>query len=199
MQSSYDGIIVMDKPSGMTSHDLVDSVRKIFSMKRVGHGGTLDPMATGVLPVMLGKATLLSMHLSGSDKEYEGEMLMGRETDTLDITGKTLGEKGAAGLDIGRIEAAAALFTGEIEQVPPMFSAIKVDGRRLHDLARRGIEVKREKRRVFIHEMKILGYRPPVASFKVTCSKGTYIRSLAADIGRSLGCGACHPRHEGKL
>ena len=184
------GLILLNKPAGMTSFAAVAQVRRIFGEKRAGHTGTLDPMATGVLPILLGRATRLSGHLLEADKRYTADVLPGVVTDTLDMTGRVL-ERRDVSLTRAQIEEALAAFRGEIEQTPPMYSALKKDGRRLYDLARQGVEVERPTRRVTIHELTLLDVTPEGHwLLDVRCSKGTYIRSLADDLGRALGCGA---------
>jgi tRNA pseudouridine55 synthase len=190
---AVDGLAVVDKPAGWTSHDVVARCRKIFGQRRVGHAGTLDPDATGVLLVGLGRVTRLLRFLSAQPKAYEGELVLGVETSTLDASGEVVAVHPAmAGISLEEVRAAAAGFVGDIEQVPPMVSAIKVGGRRLHELAREGVEVERAPRRVTIHWIGVLpgGRDPGVYRLAVRCSSGTYVRSLAADIGRALGGGA---------
>ncbi len=182
------GIIIVCKESGFTSHDVVAKLRGICGQKRIGHTGTLDPEATGVLPVCLGSATKLCDMLADRDKEYVAELLLGVETDTQDLTGRVLERRS---LEAGREEilAAAESFVGDYMQVPPMYSALKVDGKKLYELARAGKEVERKPRPVRIYELEILEFRLPVVVFRAVCSKGTYIRTLCSDIGGKLGCG----------
>lgn len=182
------GIIVVDKEAGYTSHDVVAKMRGIFGQKKIGHTGTLDPMATGVLPVCLGNATKLCDMLADRDKEYVAELLLGVATDTQDVTGQVL-EKCAVDLSEEEVRRAIASFAGEYPQVPPMYSALKVGGKKLYELARAGKEVERKARTVTIHELEILECALPAVRFRVVCSKGTYIRTLCADIGEKLGCG----------
>ena len=187
------GILNISKEAGYTSFDVVAVVRGIFRQKKVGHTGTLDPMATGVLPVALGKATKVCGMITDWDKEYIAELLLGRVTDTLDVTGTTEGgdpEK-AMQLTESQIESAVMNYLGEIDQIPPMYSALKLGGQRLYDIARSGRTVERKPRRVIIRKLEILSIELPVVRIKVLCSKGTYIRSLCDDIGRDLGCGGC--------
>jgi tRNA pseudouridine55 synthase len=192
---------VVDKPAAWTSHDVVARCRRIFGQRRVGHAGTLDPDATGVLLVGLGKATRLMRYLSGLDKRYRGEVVLGVATSTLDESGEVTGtwDMGAVTLTAARL--AADRLTGPILQVPPMVSALKVGGRRLHELARAGVEVEREARPVTVHRLELdlaadqerpigEGGRGPVFSIDVTCSSGTYVRTLAADLGAALAGGA---------
>ena len=184
------GLILLNKPRDMTSFAAVARVRRLFGEKRAGHTGTLDPMATGVLPILLGKATRLSSHLLEADKRYTANLLPGVITDTLDVTGTVL-ERRAVNVTAAEIEEALAAFRGEIEQVPPMYSALKQDGRRLYDLARQGVEVERAARRVVIRELTLTDITEEGHwRLDVLCSKGTYIRTLADDLGRALGCGA---------
>ena len=182
------GIIIVCKESGFTSHDVVAKLRGICGQKRIGHTGTLDPEATGVLPVCLGSATKLCDMLADRDKEYVAELLLGVETDTQDLTGRVLERRS---VEAGREEilAAAESFVGDYMQVPPMYSALKVDGKKLYELARAGKEVERKPRPVRIYELEILEFRLPVVVFRAVCSKGTYIRTLCSDIGGKLGCG----------
>jgi len=186
------GLCVVDKPAGVTSHDVVGMLRKRFDERQVGHAGTLDPDATGVLVVAVGMTTKLLRFIEKTTKRYEGEVVLGTETTTLDASGDVLAvhEMGGVTVDDARRVVAEHLI-GDIEQIPPMVSAIKIDGRRLHELAREGIEVDRPPRPVTIHEFDVhAGPEPDVLSIEVLCSSGTYIRTLAADLGRLLGGGA---------
>ena len=187
------GIIVIDKPAGWTSMDVCAKLRGMFHEKRVGHGGTLDPMATGVLPVFLGRATRAVEFAAESDKEYIAGLKLGVVTNTQDTTGEVLEERP---VDVTRdqLQAALARFTGDIQQVPPMYSAIKVGGKKLYELARKGREVERKPRPVTIHALELLGEPPPQGAdwlLRVACSKGTYVRTLSHAIGQALGCGGC--------
>ncbi len=186
-----DGFIIVDKPGKMTSHDVVSFTRRKFNMRRVGHAGTLDPMATGVLVVLLGKSTQLFNRFSSFDKAYEATLRLGMTTDTADIEGKVLHQAAFDGVTSAVIENTFAKFIGEIEQIPPMVSAVKHKGKRLYELARKGIEVKREPRKINIHSLKILEFLLPDVRFFLECSKGTYVRKLAEDVGALLGCGGC--------
>lgn len=186
-----DGILLVDKPPGITSYGVVDRLKKRFRPSRIGHGGSLDPLATGLLVVMLGKATSSASSLLGGDKEYLAEARLGLSTDTQDVSGRTLFEKDPSGVTREGLAAALAFFRGEIEQIPPMFSALKSRGERLYDLARRGITVPRPPRRVTVREIELIDFAPPAVRFRVRCSKGTYIRTLAHDLGERLGVGAC--------
>lgn len=184
----YNGIINIFKEKGFTSHDVVAKMRGICRQKKIGHTGTLDPDAEGVLPVCLGSGTKLCDMLTDKDKEYVAELLLGIKTDTQDITGQVLSEKEPV-QDEELIRACVESFQGEYMQVPPMYSALKVNGKKLYELARAGKEVERTARQVFIHEIEILEIKLPVVKMRVACSKGTYIRTLCEDIGEKLGCG----------
>ncbi len=184
------GLILLDKAAGMTSFSAVSAIKRIYGEKRVGHTGTLDPMATGVLPVLLGRATRLCELMLQADKRYTAEILLGTETDTLDIMGKVLSVTDC-NVTAKMFESACNRFRGSYEQVPPMYSALKKDGRRLYELARDGIEVERKSRTVEIKRLDIIEQTDNNKFvIDVLCSKGTYIRSLAADIGNALGVGA---------
>ncbi|HEV8308870.1 MAG TPA: tRNA pseudouridine(55) synthase TruB [Methylomirabilota bacterium] len=185
-----DGILIAEKGAGVTSFQVVAHLRRVLRVPKVGHGGTLDPMATGVLPILLGQATKLTPYLQAQDKEYVATVRLGVTTDTLDATGRVTGERPVPPLDAETIRAALARFIGEIEQVPPMFSALHAGGRRLHELARAGIEVARPARRVRIDALQLIEWAPPSFTIRVACGTGTYVRSLAADLGAALGCGA---------
>ena len=184
----YNGIINIYKEKGFTSHDVVAKMRGICKQKKIGHTGTLDPDATGVLPVCLGSGTKLCDMLTDKDKEYVAELLLGVETDTQDISGQVLREC-APVMDEETVREAVLSFQGEYMQVPPMYSALKVNGKKLYELARAGKEVERQARPVNIQEIEILEMQLPVVKIRVACSKGTYIRTLCADIGEKLGCG----------
>ena len=184
------GFIFLDKDEDMTSFFAASRLRRIFSTKKVGHTGTLDPMATGVLPVAVGGATRFIDFIPDSDKAYRARFLLGKTTDTLDITGRVLTE-GEVNVKREDIEKILPLFTGEIFQVPPMYSALKKDGVRLYDLARQGIEVEREKRKITVYSLSLTSFEGENEfEIDVSCSKGTYIRTLIDDIGKELGCGA---------
>lgn len=186
----FDGVISVYKEKGYTSHDVVAKMRGILKQKKIGHTGTLDPDATGVLPVCLGKATRLCDLLTDQSKTYRAVLLLGRETDTQDVTGQTLSESEVT-LTEEEIREAVLSFAGAYDQIPPMYSALKVNGKKLYELARQGKEIERASRPVVIYNIEIHEIRPPRAEFSVTCSKGTYIRTLCFDIGRKLGCGGC--------
>ncbi len=184
------GILVLDKPAGITSNAALQKVKRLFNANKAGHTGSLDPIATGVLPICLGEATKLSGYLLDADKGYEVRMRLGRTTTSGDSEGEVVEERPVPPLDEARIEQALAPFRGEIEQVPPMYSAIKRDGQPLYKLARQGIEVEREPRRVTIHALDLLAFDAETITLRVHCSKGTYVRTLAEEIGERLGCGA---------
>lgn len=183
------GVVIVDKPAGITSHDAVDRVRKLLGERKAGHTGTLDPMATGVLPVCVGEATKIASFLTGDDKVYEATMRLGVRTDTLDMTGQVLTEQEPRATDAD-VKAVLAAFTGTITQVPPQYSAVKVRGKALYKWARKGIRVEPPPREVQIREILLQGIELPRVRFTVTCSKGTYVRTLCADMGDRLGCGA---------
>jgi tRNA pseudouridine55 synthase len=182
-----DGILIVNKPAGITSHDVVDIIRRKFNMKRVGHAGTLDPMATGVLVMLLGKATKLSNTFTNHDKEYVAKVFFGKKTDSQDASGKVIEEKDVDNPGIEAIKKALDSFKGDIEQIPPMVSAIKHKGKKLYELARLGQTVVREPRKIKISDIEILDFKFPELTFRVKCSKGTYVRTLCEDIGKSLG------------
>lgn len=187
-----DGVLNLLKPPGMTSHDVVGYVRRVLKTKRVGHTGTLDPGVPGVLPICVGRATRLAEYIAGKDKAYRAEIMFGIATDTQDSFGTVLSESDGTHLSKGDIAYALTRFQGDIMQVPPMMSAVKVGGKRLYDLARQGIEVERAARPVTIYSLRLLRFTPgarPTAMVDVVCSKGTYIRTLAHDIGQVLGTG----------
>jgi tRNA pseudouridine55 synthase len=191
-QSEHTGILVVDKPQGPTSHDVVDRVRAIAGQKRVGHTGTLDPLATGVLVLCLGRATKLARFLQAGTKVYAARMILGVETDTQDAGGAVVRRASAGHIDERTFCAALTSMRGEITQIPPMVSARKVGGERLHAIARRGETVEREARTVTVHDLVLESYTPgdhPEAAFLVTCSTGTYVRTLAHDLGNALGVG----------
>ena len=185
------GFVYVDKPEGITSFVAVAKIRRIFGIKKAGHTGTLDPMATGVLPIALGHATRFIELIPSHDKAYKAKFILGKTTDTLDITGKVTGEYDVTSTRED-VENILADFRGEIEQIPPMYSAIKKDGVRLYDLARQGIEIERESRKVTIYSLNLLSYCEDTAEYEIECecSSGTYIRTLIGDIGDKLGCGA---------
>ncbi len=194
MTAQLQGMIPVRKEPGYTSNDVVSKLRGILHMKRIGHTGTLDPAAEGVLPVCLGSATKLCALIADRDKEYVAVCRLGTQTDTLDMEGEVLrsipDSEVRAAVTEDSLRAAAAAFTGEIRQVPPMYSAVRIGGRHLYEFARRGEEVEREARTVTVHELEILSVDLPLFTMRVRCSKGTYIRTLCADIGEALGTGA---------
>jgi tRNA pseudouridine55 synthase len=188
-----DGVLIVDKPRGITSHDVIDHLRRASGLKDVGHAGTLDPLAEGVLLCLLGRATRLTPYLQELPKAYRGVIQFGVRTDTQDADGEVFYQKPAPHLTLEQVRAAAEPFKGRILQTPPMFSALRVQGKKLHELAREGKEVPREPRPVNIYKLEILSLEPgdyPTAVFEVECSKGTYVRTLASDIGDALGVGA---------
>ena len=184
------GIVIVDKPQGWTSQDVTARLRRVYATRRIGHGGTLDPMATGVLPVFVGRATRGVEFFEHAEKTYDTVLLLGRTTDTQDVTGATLAEK-AVHLSPADIEKVLPRFRGDILQVPPMYSALKVNGKKLYELARKGQEVERQPRPITVFELTNLGFDGTRLSLRVKCSKGTYIRTLCQDIGEALGCGGC--------
>jgi tRNA pseudouridine55 synthase len=188
-KNPHEGVLNIDKPSGMTSHDVVDEVRRMVRQRRVGHAGTLDPAATGLLLVCLGRATRLCEYLVADEKEYRGTIQLGVETDTYDQEGKTVCERDASGIDRAMIDKALEPFIGEIDQKPPAFSAIKREGVPAYKLARLGEEVDLPTRRVKISSIEVLGWRAPHVDILVRCGAGTYMRSLAHDLGEGLGVG----------
>jgi tRNA pseudouridine55 synthase len=188
--SPFDGVLLVDKPSRLTSHDVVDRVRRRFGFKKVGHCGTLDPAATGLLIVVLERATKLQDRLMSADKTYEGAMLLGVSTDSQDADGQVIAEKPVPPLTAEEIEAVFAKFRGDIQQVPPMVSALKHQGTPLYKLARKGQTVEREPRLVHIYDLRVLDLALPRIAFRAACTKGTYVRTLCSDIGDALGCGA---------
>ena len=184
------GIVIVDKPQGWTSQDVTARLRRVFNTRRIGHGGTLDPMATGVLPVFVGRATRGVEFFEHAEKVYETLLLPGITTDTEDITGTVLTQT-ETHITAEAVETVLPQFRGEIMQIPPMYSALKVNGQKLYDLARKGKEVERQPRPITIHELILLGVGAEGIRLRVRCSKGTYIRTLCKDIGEALGCGGC--------
>ena len=184
------GIVIVDKPQGWTSQDVTARLRRVFNTRRIGHGGTLDPMATGVLPVFVGRATRGVEFFEHAEKTYETVLRLGMTTDTEDISGTVLTEQDAF-VTGEMLENVLRQFRGEIMQVPPMYSALKINGQKLVDLARKGKEVERQPRPITIHELTLLGMEADGIHLRVRCSKGTYIRTLCKDIGEALGCGGC--------
>ena len=186
-----EGIIIIDKPSGITSHDVVTHIRRRFKIKRVGHAGTLDPLATGVLVALVGRATKLFDQFVTFDKAYQATLRLGTKTTTADIQGEVISQKPFSHVSRADIENVLKKFIGQIEQLPPMVSAVKFKGQRLYKLARAGKQVERTPRTIKIDVLQMVDFQSPEMKFSVECSKGTYVRQLAEDIGENLGCGAC--------
>lgn len=184
------GILLVDKPLEWTSHDVVAFIKGRFNISKIGHAGTLDPAATGLLVVLINKATKLSEQLTGHDKVYEAELLLGQETDSYDMEGIVTSSKGCEGVSLENISSVLSIYKGEMLQIPPMFSAKKVNGKKLYELARDGKEIKRDPVSIKINSLKVIEFNSPYLSILVDCSKGTYIRTLAYDIGKDLLCGA---------
>jgi len=185
-----DGVLPVDKPSGPTSHDIVDAIRRRFGIRKAGHGGTLDPQATGLLVILLGRGTKLSQHFVNSDKRYEGVLRLGIATDTHDRDGIVLREADFSAVTRARLEEEMAARTGDMMQQPPMVSAVKVGGVPLYRRARKGQTVRREPRLIHVYEFQLHDFDPPLARFSIRCTKGTYVRTLCAEMGDALGCGA---------
>jgi tRNA pseudouridine55 synthase len=190
MKRGIDGLLIVDKPEGITSLDVVREIKHRFGVKKAGHIGTLDPFATGVLPIVINEGTKLVPFLKEGPKEYEGTLQLGEETNTEDRTGQVVLKQPWEGIQPEKVEALIQTFLGKIRQTPPMFSAIKMQGRPLYRLAREGIEVERKEREIEIYNIQVEKIELPRVHFKVSCSKGTYIRTLGKDIGRKIGCGA---------
>jgi tRNA pseudouridine55 synthase len=188
--STLDGAILIDKPAGPTSHDVVDAIRRRFGIKKVGHCGTLDPNATGLLIIVLGRGTKLSEKLMGDDKVYEGTVQFGVTTNSYDVDGEILETRPVPQLTLDQLNGLAAEFTGDQMQIPPMVSAIKKDGVPLYKLARKGVEVEREPRLVHIYNFRFTNYSETRGEFRLACTKGTYVRSIAHELGQKIGCGA---------
>ena len=189
-KNDFEGVLLIDKPDGMTSHDVVDRVRHKLKMKRIGHAGTLDPSATGLMIILVGKATKLSQHLMGLDKTYEGIISLGVETTTQDAEGEIVEEKPVPELSEEQVLEEMQSFVGDQYQVPPMFSAKKQDGVPLYKLARKGKTVEREPRFIHVSSFKLDRWSSPEIEFTLACSKGTYVRTIANDLGKKIGCGA---------
>lgn len=188
--TALDGAILIDKPAGPTSHDVVDAIRRQFAIKKVGHCGTLDPGATGLLIIVLGRGTKLSEKLMSDDKVYEGSIKFGETTTSYDAAGELVASLPVPALSLDELNQAGAEFVGDLMQIPPMVSAVKKDGVPLYKLARKGVEVEREPRLIHIYRFRFSSYQEPVGWFQLACTKGTYARSLAHDLGQKLGCGA---------
>ena len=187
---AFDGALLIDKPVGPTSHDVVDAIRRRFQIKKVGHCGTLDPNATGLLVMVLGRGTKLSEKLMATDKTYEGTLKLGETTSSFDAQGKLTGSLPVPLLTLEQLNELAATFVGDLMQLPPMVSAVKKDGVPLYKLARKGLEVERKERLIHLYAFRFSAYQEPIATFRVACTKGTYVRTLAHDFGQKLGCGA---------
>ena len=187
---SSDGLLLVDKPSGPTSHDIVAQIRRRFRIAKVGHGGTLDPMATGLLVILLGKGTKISDRVMGHDKTYEATLRLGIETDSQDADGQVVAEKDAAAITAEQVAAQMKARLGDQMQMPPMVSAIKIKGVPLYKLARKGETVERPPKLIHVYRFELLDFAPPDVRFVVECTKGTYVRTLAHDVGQSLGVGA---------
>lgn len=185
-----DGLLLVDKPSGPTSHDVVARIRRQFRIPKVGHGGTLDPMATGLLVILLGKATKISDRVMGHDKTYEGVFRLGVETDSQDADGRILAEQDASAITAGQVADQLKSRLGDQMQTPPMVSAIKINGVPLYKLARKGETVERPPKLIHVYRFELLDFSPPDIRFAVECTKGTYVRTLAHDVGQALGVGA---------
>jgi tRNA pseudouridine55 synthase len=188
--SALDGAILIDKPAGPTSHDVVDAIRRHFGIKKVGHCGTLDPNATGLLIIVLGRGTKLSEKLMSDDKVYEGQIKFGETTNSYDADGELVSSLPVPPLTLEELNEAAAKFIGDLMQTPPMVSAVKKGGVPLYKLARKGVEVEREARLIHIYNFRISAYEEPLATFRLACTKGTYVRSVAHEMGQNIGCGA---------
>ncbi len=188
--TALDGALLIDKPAGPTSHDIVDAIRRHFNIKKVGHCGTLDPNATGLLIIVLGKGTKLSEKLMSDDKVYEGTMKFGESTDSYDAAGEITNSLPVPPMTLPELNKAGAEFVGDIMQTPPMVSAVKKDGVPLYKLARKGVEVAREPRLIHIYNFQFSKYEEPIGWFRLACTKGTYVRSVAHELGEKLGCGA---------
>ncbi len=188
--TALDGAILVDKPAGWTSHDVVAKIRNHFRIPKVGHCGTLDPNATGLLIIVLGRGTKLSEKLMSSDKVYEGEAKFGEVTDSYDADGQIVSTAPVPPLNIEQLNAETDKFLGDLMQLPPMVSAVKIDGVPLYKLARKGQEVERKERLVHIYAYRFTTYSEPIGTFRVACTKGTYVRSLVHDLGQRIGCGA---------
>ncbi len=195
---AFDGAILIDKPAGPTSHDVVDNIRRHFQIKKAGHCGTLDPAATGLLIIVLGRATKLSEKMMSDDKVYSGSMKFGETTDSYDADGELLASLPVPPLTLEELNEAVATFIGDLLQVPPMVSAVKKEGVPLYKLARKGLEVERKPRLVHIYNFRFSEYQEPFGTFRIGCTKGTYVRAIAHELGQKMGCGAhlAHLRRE---
>ncbi|AWT59978.1 MAG: tRNA pseudouridine synthase B [Candidatus Moanabacter tarae] len=187
---NFEGVLLVDKPAGLTSHDVVDRVRAKVRMKRVGHAGTLDPNASGLLIILVGKATKISRYLMSLDKSYEGSLVLGKSTDSHDVEGVVIEEHKVPELTKFEMEQKLSEFQGDQYQIPPMFSAKKVKGVALYKLARKGKEIEREPRFIRVTSIEMLDFESPKVQFRIECSKGTYVRTIVHDLGQKIGCGA---------
>src|SRR5258707_773826 len=188
--SPLDGALLIDRPAGPTSHDVVDAIRRHFGIKKAGHCGTLDPNATGLLIIVLGRGTKLSEKLMSDDKVYEGTIKFGETTNSYDADGELVASLPVPPMTLDQLNEAATPFVGDLMQTPPMVSAVKIKGVPLYKLARKGMEVEREARLIHIYNFRFSAYAEPIAHFRLACTKGTYVRSIAHDLGQKLGCGA---------
>ena len=188
--TTLDGAILIDKPAGCTSHDVVDRLRRTFGIRKVGHCGTLDPAATGLLILLLGQATRLSEKFMAADKVYEGQLKLGEATDSYDADGQITGSLPVPPLTLDQLNGETPAFLGDLQQTPPMVSAVKIRGVPLYKMARKGLEVERQPRLIHIYNFRFTAYEEPIARFRLACTKGTYVRSIAHDLGQKLGCGA---------
>jgi tRNA pseudouridine55 synthase len=186
----FDGAVLIDKPAGPTSHDVVDALRRAFRLEKAGHCGTLDPNATGLLIIVLGKGTKLSEKLMSDDKVYEGAIKFGETTDSYDADGELVSSLPVPPLTLEELNATAAAFQGDLMQTPPMVSAVKIKGVPLYKMARKGIEVERKARLIHIYSFRFASYSEPFGQFRIACTKGTYVRALAHEVGQKIGCGA---------
>jgi tRNA pseudouridine55 synthase len=187
---NWEGVLLVHKPIGITSHDVVARLRRHLGLKKIGHAGTLDPMASGLLIMLIGRATKASHYFSSKDKVYEGVFQLGITTDTQDSDGQILETKFVPEFSEDDLKAAMAAFTGDQYQLPPMYSAKKIHGKPLYKMARKGLEVEREQRFIHVYSFDLIAYQPPMVEFRLVCSKGTYVRTVAHDVGQRLGCGA---------
>jgi len=186
---AFDGAVLVDKPAGPTSHDVVDAIRRAFNLEKVGHCGTLDPNATGLLILVLGKGTKLSEKLMSDDKVYEGTIKFGESTDSYDADGELVSSLPVPPMALEELNEAATTFQGDIMQMPPMVSAVKVKGVPLYKMARKGVEVERKARLIHVYNFRFSKYEEPIGFFRMACTKGTYVRALAHELGQKLGCG----------
>jgi tRNA pseudouridine55 synthase len=186
----FDGAVLIDKPAGPTSHDVVDAIRRAFRLEKVGHCGTLDPNATGLLIIVLGKATKLSEKLMSDDKVYEGTLKFGETTDSYDAAGELVASLPVPPMTLAELNEGAAAYQGDQMQTPPMVSAVKIKGVPLYKMARKGIEVERKARLIHVYNFRFSKYEEPIGFFRIACTKGTYVRALAHELGQKLGCGA---------